>query len=139
MNEDLAASARFKNISNIITTLFIALTLILVPVLAFVFNNYWLLFGIAFSYIGFSVREFNLKSFFVIVTIAIGIYWFNSGFHFSESFTFFWFCSLFGVVFKSVTHMFDELARRIIEMKASEMTSELISGIKSRQEIVHEK
>ena len=125
MNDSLAASARFKNISNIIATAFLALTLILIPAFAYVFANYWLLFGIAFSLMGYMTKDLKPEKVFFAITIAIGIYWYNEGFRFSEPSTFFWFSFLFGGVFKAFVIGYDDLAKKIIEMKASDMTSEI--------------
>lgn len=133
MNEDLAASARFKNISNVIATVFLALTLILIPVFAYMFANYWLLFGIAFSILGYFLKDLKPEKIFFAITIAIAIYWYNAGFRFSDPYTFFWFSFLFGSIFKAFVIGYDDSANKIIEMKASDMNSEIISGISHRQ------
>lgn len=136
MNEDLAAAAKFKRISTIIFIVFFSLTLILIPTFAFLFDNYWLLFGIVFSFLGYIVKNLKPEKIFFIVTIAIVIYWFNSGFHFYDQVTFFWFSFLFGSIFKAFVIGYDDLSNKIIDMKASDMTSQIISGIKYRQKTI---
>ena len=133
MNEDLAAAAKFRRIATIIFIVFFSLTLILIPAFAFLFDNYWLLFGIAFSFLGYIVKNLKPEKIFFVITIAIIIYWFKVGFHFSDPITFFWFSFLFGGIFKAFVIGYDDLAKKIIDMKASDMTSQIISGIKSRQ------
>lgn len=132
MNEDLAAAAKFRRIATIIFIVFFSLTLILIPTFAFLFDNYWLLFGIAFSFLGYIVKNLKPEKIFFVITIAIIIYWFNSGFHFPDPITFFWFSFLFGSIFKAFIIGYDDLANQIIEMKASDMTSQIISGIRHK-------
>ncbi|MEO6136410.1 MAG: hypothetical protein ABIP35_14725 [Ginsengibacter sp.] len=138
MNEDLAAAAKFKRIATIIFIVFFSLTLILIPAFAFLFDNYWLLFGIAFSFLGYVVKNLKPEKIFFVITIAIIIYWFKVGFHFSDPITFFWFSFLFGGIFKAIVIGYDDLAKKIIDMKASDMTSQIISGIKYRQKTMGE-
>ena len=132
MNEDLAAAAKFKHIATIIFMVFFVLTIILIPMFSFLFDNYWLLFGIAFSFLGYIVKDLKPEKIFFVITIAIIIYWFKSGFHFSDPLTFFWFSFLFGSIFKAFVIGYDDLAKKIIDMKASDMTSEIISGIRQK-------
>jgi hypothetical protein len=132
MNEDLAAAAKFKRISTIIFSVFFILTLTLIPTFAFLFGNYWLLFGIAFSFLGYIVKDLKPEKIFFIVTIAIIIYWFKSGFHFSHPITFFWFSFLFGSIFKAFVIGYTDLSNDIINAMASDMTSDIISGIKQK-------
>lgn len=138
MNEDLAAAGKFKRIATIIFIVFFILTIILTPTFAFLFDNYWLLFGIAFSFFGYVVKNLKPEKIFFVITIAIIIYWFKAGFHFSDPITFFWFSFLFGGIFKAFVIGYDDLARKIIDTMASDMTSQIISGIKYRQKTMEE-
>ena len=97
MNEDLAAEAKFNRIATIIFIVFFILTIVLIPASAFLFDNYWLLFGIAFSFLGYVVKNLKPEKIFFVITIAIIIYWFKVGFHFSDPITFFWFSFLFDI------------------------------------------
>lgn len=132
MNEDLAAAAKFKRIATIIFIVFVILTVILIPTFSFFFDNYWLLFGIGFSLLGYIVKDLKPEKIFFVTTIGIIIYWFNTGFHFSDPVTFFWFSFLFGSIFKAFVIGYDNLADKIISEKASDMTSEIISGIRHK-------
>lgn len=129
MNE-VEASAKFKRIANIIFLLFLILTLILPPTFAFLFDNYWLLFGIAFSLIGYHAKNRNLKpeKIFFLVTIAIVIYWFNVGFRFSDLITFFWFSYLFGNIFRAFVISYEDLSAKIADTYASNLTSQFMDG-----------
>ena len=132
MNEDLAAVAKFKRTATIIFIVFFILTITLIPTFAFLLDNYWLLFGIAFSFLGYIVKDLKPEKIFFVITIAIIIYWFKSGFRFSDHVTFFWFSFLFGSIFKAFVIGYDDLAKKIIDMKASDITSEIISGIRQK-------
>ena len=134
MNEDLAAAAKFKRIATIIFIVFISLTIILIPVFAFLFDNYWLLFGIAFSFLGYITKNLKPEKIFFVLTIALIIYWFKVGFHFSDPVTFFWFSFLFGGIFRAFVIGYDDLAKKITDTMAADMTAEIIGGIKSRQQ-----
>ena len=138
MNEDLAAAAKFKRIATIIFIVFFILTIILIPTFAFLFDNYWHLLGIAFSFLGYVVKNLKPEKIFFVITIAIIIYWFKVGFHFSDPITFFWFSFLFGSIFKAFVIGYDDLAKTTIDMMASDMTSQIISGIKYRQKTMGE-
>lgn len=133
MNEDLLAAAKFKRIATIIFIVFFILTIILIPTFAFLFDNYWLLFGIAFSFLGYIVKDLKPEKIFFVITIAIIIYWIKSGFHFTDPITFFWFSFLFGSIFKAFAIGYDNVAKKITDTMASDMTTQIISGIKSRQ------
>lgn len=139
MNEDLAAAAKFHRIATIIFIVFFILTIILIPASAFFFDNYWLLFGIAFSFLGYVVKNLKPEKIFFVITIAIIVYWVKVGFHFSDTITFFWFSYLFGSIFKAFVIGYNDLGKKITDKMASDMTAEIISGIKSRQNLISDK
>jgi len=132
MNEDLAAAAKFKRIATIFFAVYFILTLVLIPVFAYLFDNYWLLFGIAFSFLGYIVKDLKPEKIFFVITIAIIIYWFKVGFHFSDPVTFFWFSFLFGGIFKAFVIGYNDLAKEIIDIKASDITAQIMSGIRQK-------
>lgn len=133
MNEDLVAAAKFKRIATIIFIVFFIITITLIPTISFFLDNYWLLFGIAFSFLGYIVKDLKPEKIFFVITIAIIIYWVKSGFHFTDPITFFWFSFLFGSIFKAFAIGYDNVAKKITDTVASDMTTQIISGIKSRQ------
>lgn len=128
MNKDIKASMRFKTIANNFLFAFVILTLTLPPLFSYLFDNYWLLFGIIFSLLGYIVKDLKPEKFFFLVTVAIVIYWFNVGFHFTDLVTFFWLSYLFGSVAKAFVIEYEDLSEKIIDNMASEMTSKLING-----------
>lgn len=134
MNEDLSAAAKFKRTVTIIFIVFFILTIILVPTFAFLFDNYWLLFGLAFSFLGYIVKDLKPEKVFFVITIAIIIYWFKSGFHFSDPVTFFWFSFLFGNIFKAIIIRYDDLSNKIIDSNVSDISSQIMSGIKQKRD-----
>lgn len=136
MNEDLQAVAKFKRTATILFIIFFSITLILIPLFAILFKNYWLLFGIIFSFVGYRTKNTTLQTLFLIVTIAIIIYWFKLGFRFSDQVTFFWLSFVFGYIFKGLINANDSLADKIIDMKVSEINSEIIRGVEERQKII---
>ena len=75
MNEDLQKAGKFKRISTAIFGVFLILTIILPFIASYIFNNYWLLFGIIFSYLGYAFYNTKFMKAFFILTIAIIIYW----------------------------------------------------------------
>lgn len=136
MNEDLQAVAKFKRTATILFIIFFSITLILIPLFAILFKNYWLLFGIVFSFVGYRTKNTTLQTLFLIVTIAIIIYWFKLGFRFSDQVTFFWLSFVFGYIFKGLINANDSLADKIIDMRVSEINSEIIRGVEERQKII---
>ena len=136
MNEDLQAVAKFKRTATILFIMFFSITLILIPLFAILFKNYWLLLGIIFSFVGYRTKNTTLQTLFLIVTIAIIIYWFKLGFRFSDQVTFFWLSFVLGYIFKGLIYANDSLADKIIDMKVSEINSEIIRGVEARQKII---
>lgn len=130
MNENLKASRKFKRISVIHFSIFLIATLVLIPLFAFTFNNYWLLLGFVFSFAAPIFKAENLKRVFVFLTVGVIIYWLSIGFHFSDNITFYWFSFIFGYVNQSFIEGFENLAKKIIRDQASEITSQIFSGIK---------
>ena len=137
MNKDLEAARRLKYSTSIIYIVFFTLTIILIPIFSFLFDNYWLLFGIVFSFLGTIVKNAKIGKVFLLITIAIIIYWIEAGFDFSDQVTFYWFSFLFGSTCQTFVNSNNDLADRIIDMKSSEITSEIISSIKLRQKFMH--
>ena len=71
--------------------------LIGVPIFAYYFSNWWMLFGIAFAYAGISVGYTKIKYLILILLlIACFAYWNSNGFDFHQLITFDFFCFLFG-------------------------------------------
>lgn len=138
MNDNLKIAGKFKRISVIHFSTFLISTIVLIPLFAFLFDNYWLLFGFIFSFVAPIFKAENLKKVFVFLTVAVIIYWFSVGFHFSDKITFYWFSFMFGYINQSFIEGFDNLSQKIIRDQASEMTSQIISGIKYKKKLMDE-
>jgi hypothetical protein len=80
-----------------------------VPYWAYSNDNWYLLFGIPFSYFG-SYTSFSprLKSFIFLFTIlCIGV-WIKTGFNIHQYITFFFFCSLWGYLIAKIAEAYDQ-------------------------------
>lgn len=71
------------------------LPLILIPVLAYFMNNWWLLFGILIYLITAGFAERNIVPFIGLFTLYCIVYWFVKGFSFYQNTTIFYFCALY--------------------------------------------
>jgi hypothetical protein len=127
MNDSLNAARKFKQTSLIIFSIFFLLTFVLVSMFAYLFNNYWLLFGIVFA-----IYISKLTKLLLLFTVGVVIHWYTAGFHFSDETTFFWFSTIFGFIFQAFVQGFDELSTKVIDNEASEMTSSIIDQIQRR-------
>jgi hypothetical protein len=123
MNKDLETAGKFKRISLIIFGIYFISTIILVPLFSYLFDNYWLLFGIIFSYLGTIVKNNQIGKGFFLIIIVIIIYWIENGFDFSDQVTFYWFSFLFGSICQSFRKVYDELAQHIIDREVGDINS----------------
>lgn len=135
----MEAARKFQRISMIMTFLYFTLTLIVIPILSYLYNDYFLLFGILFSILGGNFTHPQLKKLFVLATIGIIIYWISSGINFTEKLTFFWFCLLFGYLCKTFINGYEELGYKIIEQDTSEIFSRMKSGIEFNEKLKNKK
>jgi hypothetical protein len=71
------------------------LPLLLIPLFAYLMNNWWLLFGILFYLITAGFAERNIVPFTGLFTLYCIVYWFVKGFSFYQNTTFFFFCALY--------------------------------------------
>jgi len=127
MNDSLKAARKFKHKSHIIFSIFLILTFVLVPMFAYLFNNYWLLFGIVFA-----IFISKLTKLLLVFTVGVAIYWYITGFQFSDEISFFWFSTIFGYIFQLFVQVFDELSVKIIENEVAGMNSSIKDQIQSR-------
>ena len=132
MNESLQTAKKFQKISLAIFFIFLVITIVLAITFSYIFNNYWLLFGIPFAlYLSKS------RKLFIISTIAIIIYWFEKGFNFSNEFTFFWISAVFGSIFHLFVKTYEMTADKIIENEVEEVASEIENSIKYRNQTLN--
>ena len=73
--------------------------LIGVPVLAYYFDNWWMLFGIAFVYAGIGIGYTKIKYIlFISLSIVFFSYWYLNGSSFNQLISFYFSCFLFGFI-----------------------------------------
>lgn len=133
MNEDLQKAGKFKRISLIIFMVYFILTIVLTLVASYLFNNYWLLFGIVFSYLGNAFHNTKFIKVFYLLTIAIIIYWAYNGFSLKQELTFFWLSFIFGNIFKVFIDVYDGLSNTIIDTHVSDFNSYIKRGVEMKR------
>jgi hypothetical protein len=135
MNEDLRQVRKFTLIASILTIIFFASNIILIPICSYIAGNYWLLFGIVFSYLG-SIDDIpNSRKLIVPLTLGVIIYWIVKGFYFFDFVTFFWFSFMFGKIIQTFIDSYKNLSKMIIDNKVSEMTDVILSGVKNKKNL----
>ena len=87
--------------------------LVVIPYLAHSNNNWYLLFGILFSWFAsFTTFHSKLRGFiFLFTLLCIGI-WFSIGFNIHQYITFFFFCSLAGYLCAQIAEHYDQSSKR---------------------------
>ena len=98
-----------KYMFNLFVILYAFAPLVAIPYWAYSNDNWYLLFGIAFSYFGsYSAFSPRLKSFIFIFTIlSLGV-WIGEGFSIHQYITFFFFCSLWGYLTAKIAEEYDQ-------------------------------
>lgn len=133
MNEDLIAVRKFRGKASIIGLLFYISTLTLIPICSYYVDNYWLLFGILFSFLGSIDDVPNSRKLILPFTIGATLYWVIKGFYFFDNVTFFWFSFLFGKLFQSLVDTYKNLANQIIDEKVSAFSSAIRDGVAAKK------
>lgn len=114
-----------KGLFNFVVFLYFVAPFIVIPILSYTTNNWWLLFGIGFSHIftRFSAWEgsthpnkWRAKIIYYVLPFCIG-YWIFRGFHFFDYVTFYYFSSLWG-------HLFFQMAESMQKEYAMQMLVE---------------
>lgn len=92
--------------------LYMIAPLVAIPYWAYSNDNWYLLFGIPFSYFGsYSSYTPRLKSFIFLFTIVcIGV-WIGIGFSIHQYITFFFFCSLWGYLIAKIAEEYDQQSK----------------------------
>ena len=92
-----------KLLLNLFAFLYMAGPLVIIPFLAYLEGNYYLLFGIPFSYFAsYTVVSGKLKGFIYLFTLLCIGFWIASGFSIYQYITFFFFCSLGGYLLAAI-------------------------------------
>jgi ferredoxin-thioredoxin reductase catalytic subunit len=102
---------RFK--FNLFALLYMIGPLVVIPYLAYSNNNWYLLFGILFSWFAsFTTFHPRLRGFiFLFTVLCIGI-WFTIGFNVHQYTAFFFFCSLGGYLCAQIAEHYDQTSKR---------------------------
>ena len=82
--------------------------LIVLPYLAYKEDNWYILFGIAFSYLGVALAAYKPSIFYIFTLVCIGG-WVRGGFNIHQYFTLFFFCMLGGFIFFKIADEYDNL------------------------------
>ena len=111
-------SALRYSIATIISLLLQIGTLIIVTIIAFIFHNWWLLFGIFFSYGGATIYNTKVRYLILIlITTAYLVYWNNKGFDVHQLVSFYFVCFIFGFIMMMLYKLIgygDNLSRAMI-------------------------
>ena len=86
-----------KTLFNILTMLYIAAPLIVVPLRAYYVGDWWVLAGVAASYVGTSSARQYSQMIFWFSCYCIG-FWIHNGFSIDDYTTYFFFCALWGYI-----------------------------------------
>lgn len=102
-----------KSMFKLFAFLYMFAPLIIVPYWAYSNDNWYFLFGIAFSYAGsYSSFAPRLKSFiFLFALLSIGV-WLKTGFSIHQYITFFFFCSLWGYLTAKIAEEYNQLSKK---------------------------
>lgn len=102
-----------KFMFNLFAMLYMVAPLIIVPYWAYSNDNWYLLFGILFSWFAsFTSVSRKLKSFIFLFTMLCIGSWLRSGFSIHQYITFFFFCSLGGYLFAQIAEEYDQESKR---------------------------
>jgi hypothetical protein len=101
-----------KKMLNFFAFLYMVFPLIVIPVWAYLNKSWFLLLGIAFSYLGsYSALSPRFKSLiFIFTMLSVGV-WIGEGFSIHQYFTFFFFCSLWGYLIFKITDEYDTMSK----------------------------
>lgn len=103
--------AHMRTMFKIFALLYMVAPIIFVPCLAYYLGNWFLLFGILFSYAGSIAAAFKSKLIIVLPIFCIG-FWIHSGFDIHQYVTFYFFCSLWGTMTFKIAEGYDQESKR---------------------------
>jgi len=102
---------RFKVPMQLFAFITLILPLVVIPIIAYLFDNWWLLCGVLSVFLGVWLAESKPKLFFVLPPLGIA-FWIEQGFDIHNPLTFFLFCCAFGYVFYSITIEYEKLFKK---------------------------
>lgn len=109
----LTIQRSLKFMFNLFAFLYIVAPLIVVPYWSYSNNNWYLLFGILFSWFAsYTTFQPRLRSFILLFAMfCLGV-WIRTGFSIHQYITFFFFCSLGGYLFAQIAEQYDQESKR---------------------------
>lgn len=103
---------------------------ILVPLVSYKYDNWYLLFGIAFSYFSTYLAIRKKQWQWAAPTLFMCWYWYKTGFHFDDYINFFWLCLLWGGWMYSLAVGYEEEFAKVAILKDPDLFNKLSqSGI----------
>ncbi len=102
-----------KLLFKIFAFLYMIVPLLVVSYWAYSNENWYLLFGIPFSFFGsYSSFKPRYKSIIFPFTIICVVYWIIAGFSIHQYITFFFFCSLWGYIIAKIADEYDQKSKK---------------------------
>ena len=91
--------------------LYAVVPIIAIPIFAYRVGNWWLLFGVLFSYYG-TVSAPTKSSLVIPATLGMIVFWIFQGFSIYQYVTFFYFCALWGFLMYRFAEAYDQERKR---------------------------
>ena len=97
-----------KALKNFYLFIYSISPLIVIPYLAYKEQNWYILFGILFCYLGVALAAYKSSLLTLVILFCIG-FWIKDGFNIHQYVTLFFFCVLGGFVFFKMADQYDSL------------------------------
>jgi hypothetical protein len=104
---------------------YMIMPLILIPIFAYEYDNWYLLFGLAFSYFSTFLALKKKSWLWAAPLIPMIIFWIKTGFHMSNYFTFFYICAVWGGWMYSLAIGYEDEFAKIQILKNPELFNDL--------------
>lgn len=122
-----------KAMKNFFVFLYSISPLIVIPCLAYKEQNWYILFGILFCYLGVAIAAYKSSLLTLAILFCIG-FWIKDGFNIHQYVTLFFFCMLGGFVFFKMADQYDSLHDQKVNPEKYKEFAEIESKIKSALE-----
>src|SRR6476620_5702754 len=101
---------------DVFAAIYIFGSFIIVPYLSYLWNDWWLLFGITFWWLGMFLGTGKYKILFFI-PLLLPYYWYEQGFSFHQRLTFFFTWLILGYILIMIAHKYKKLYNRALRDK----------------------
>ena len=122
-----------KAMKNFFVFLYSISPLVVIPYLAYKEQNWYILFGILFCYLGVAIAAYKSSLLTLVILFCIG-FWIKDGFNVHQYVTLFFFCLLGGFVFFKMADQYDLLHDQKANPEKYKEFAEIDSKIKSALE-----